>query len=368
MAATADYYVDPGSGSDVTGTGTSGNPWASLQHALDTISKGSHGDQINLKAGTADTLSADLSLSTYGNPTYLAPLIIRGYTSSADDGGIGEIDLNGANNIAFSGVSRSGVILKDLEIHGSTDTVGVSIPKWSTVDNVYFHDMSNTALGIYENTLVCCSRFEDIGTYGVQTEGADGEHGNIIGNYFANGTKDFTAAIYCDNYSLTACRNIIYIDGTSDGIVVKFFGEVCHNSILSDGGSGQGIRCDTSGESLRIWSNLIEGFSTSGGIGIDYNSADQQMVVNNSAYNNLTDYGTAALHVSDDNESLGSSPFAKSGSATYANRFTYFSPNDVGNVRGGAYGNTTLDRGAVQHEATGGGGGNKVTRFIMGAM
>jgi hypothetical protein len=37
-----------------------------------------------------------------------------------------------------------------------------------------------------------------------------------------------------------------------------------------------------------------------------------------------------------DNESLGATPFAKSGSDTFANRFVYFAPADTGNVYGGA--------------------------------
>ena len=60
MASTlTNYYVDPGSGSDVTGTGTVGSPWASVQHALDNITRdATNGDQINIKAGTADVLSS----------------------------------------------------------------------------------------------------------------------------------------------------------------------------------------------------------------------------------------------------------------------------------------------------------------------
>ena len=77
-------------------------------------------------------------------------------------------------------------------------------------------------------------------------------------------------------------------------------------------------------------------------------------------FNNTTDEDLPAgeiLYNDGDNESLGSSPFAKSGADTFANRFTYFAPNDVGNVRGGAYpSGSRFDKGAVQHADPAGGG------------
>jgi hypothetical protein len=72
----------------------------------------------------------------------------------------------------------------------------------------------------------------------------------------------------------------------------------------------------------------------------------------NGMYNNATDYSGSVdiIQALGDNESLGSSPFAKSGADTVANRFAYFEPADVGNVRGGAYpSGCRLDKGAVQH-------------------
>jgi hypothetical protein len=84
----------------------------------------------------------------------------------------------------------------------------------------------------------------------------------------------------------------------------------------------------------------------------------------NGMYNNATDYSGSVdiIQALGDNESLGSSPFAKSGADTFANRFTYFEPADVGNVRGGAHpSGCRLDKGAVQHaDPAGGGGGTKL--------
>ena len=62
-----DYYVDPTSGSDATGDGTShAAAWATIQHALDNITQGTYGDAINIQCDGTSSLSSGLDLSTYG--------------------------------------------------------------------------------------------------------------------------------------------------------------------------------------------------------------------------------------------------------------------------------------------------------------
>ena len=49
------------------GSGSSGDPWADLQYALDNDPRDStNGDRFNIKAGTDETLAEKISLSTYG--------------------------------------------------------------------------------------------------------------------------------------------------------------------------------------------------------------------------------------------------------------------------------------------------------------
>ena len=86
------YYVDPAIDAD-SGAGTVGDPYGDLQHCLDTITRDTgQGDRICVKAGTDEVLAASLTLATYGSPSPYVPLIIQGYTSAAQDGGIGVID------------------------------------------------------------------------------------------------------------------------------------------------------------------------------------------------------------------------------------------------------------------------------------
>jgi len=123
MAAPTEYYVDPGSGNDSTGDGLSdGTAWATIQHALDTITQGAVGDRINVKSGTADTLAAALDIATnYGSPSQTAPLIIQGYATSAGDGdfeagtGIGEVDGDGSYGMFAAATNY--VYVRHMKVH-----------------------------------------------------------------------------------------------------------------------------------------------------------------------------------------------------------------------------------------------------------
>jgi hypothetical protein len=77
---------------------------------------------------------------------------------------------------------------------------------------------------------------------------------------------------------------------------------------------------------------------------------------NNSIFNCTAGIVSAAGYdrlFSRGNETLGATPFAKSGSNTWANRFAYYAPVNTGLVYGDAVGN--VFRGAVQPPAGGGG-------------
>lgn len=79
MTATTptNYWTDYVSGSDSTGDGSELNPWKTMQHALNTITKDStYGDCINLLSD--ETIAATLDFSAYGTPSDLGRLTFRG--------------------------------------------------------------------------------------------------------------------------------------------------------------------------------------------------------------------------------------------------------------------------------------------------
>lgn len=349
MAILTNYYVDPAGGNDTTGNGSIGTPWKTVQKALNTITRDStNGDQINVKAGGTDTLSAELNPTTYGTPTLGAPLVIRGYTSAANDGGQGVISGGGTVEI-WNESARSFYHFIDMRLTANSGASGIRVGAQCSLIRCEIDSFSAAGIITGANCLIDGCNIHNIPGRGIECGGV----GTIVQNcYLKNGASDFTAAIYfASSDGCIARRNIISIDGTTDAFDsgASFDGGlIVNNSVFSAGGTGQGIDA-TSWQYGMILNNLIEGFSGGGGVGILFDNSSTRrhlMVRGNAVYNCATAYSnnsdklvveqdpTSSDH---DNETLSASPFAKSGSDTFANRFVYFAPVDTGNVIGGAY-------------------------------
>ncbi len=379
MGTPTQYFVDPSLGSD-TGNGTVGTPWGRasgsvIQWALDTgiTRDGTNGDQINVKAGTDDVLASPLSLASYGTPGDGEPLIFRGYTSAGNDGGVGGI--SGNNSVAIIAIINY-VQFVDLHLHdcGSADIVPLGLGGAVLQCEVD----ETTGSGIVIGGARCSverNNTHNCGTYGIYDNGGSTSAAKILFNYLKNGANDFVDAIRLFGGGSVCERNIISVDGSTNGIVLSDENIVIsHNSILSSSGTGKGIVAGTGTpkEAVTLINNLVEGFIGAGGVGIDDggNGDNGHIIGNNAAFNNTTDFslttGEYALSLGD-NEALGATPYDKSGSNTFANRFTYFAPVDTGNVRGGAYpSGSRLDKGAVQHADPAGGGGGGSCHIIGG--
>ncbi len=91
--AITQWHVDPAI-ADGVGVGSSGDPYGSVQEVLtEETWDAANGTQINVKTGTNDVLAATLDFSSFGASfTEDAPLVIRGYANTANDGGQGIVD------------------------------------------------------------------------------------------------------------------------------------------------------------------------------------------------------------------------------------------------------------------------------------
>lgn len=345
------YYVDPTSGSDSTGDGLSdATAWATVQHALNNITRNtSHGDRINIKAGSADTISTPWSLTTYGSPASGAPLIFQGYTSTASDGGVAVIDLNAAASTLWTPAGNC-VSFVDLEIHNGLGTGPLlQLNQYSSAVRCYVHGNNQEgikATSSYVSVIGC--RIEDVGSSGYSALSSTSPGFRVMGCYIKQGgarTMDwgiFTSA----QYGLF-CHNIISVDSTSGGIFVSggsAWNNTCFgNTIFSNGGSGAGIAITNINATIVSFfaNNYIEGFSATGGKGIDQSTGSSSgwfVVINNAFYNCATNYVRSSEHgLWVDEESLSSSGIAKSGSDTYANRLTYFAPVSSGTMLDGGW-------------------------------
>lgn len=360
MGAPSETYVDPSIAGN-SGTGTIGDPYGDLQYAFDQVTQdGTNGDRFNVLAGTDEILAANLTLATYGSPSDSFPVIIQGYTSAAGDGGIGGIS-GAATYEMFSG-SISFVHFIDMHCHNTGSASIVNLGFGGYAIRCEF-DNSTAAIAI---TLSQPGAFLD-SCYVHNCSGigvvASADGAEVRLSYFANGTNDFTHAISMSGDGCTAYRNILTLDGSSNGIRITSSNgqKIVNNSILSASGTGAGVFLDSSPDQPIVVGNAVEGFSGAGGIGFDLTGGSNlSLYGNNAAFNNTTNYSLTddvGLNVGD-NETLGATPFDKSGSDTFANRVTYFGPVDTGNMRNGAWPAAhRLDKGAVQHADPAGGGG-----------
>ena len=361
MATPTEYYVDPSIAGN-SGAGTSGDPYGDLQHALDNITRDTtNGDRINIKAGTDEVLAAAISLATYGNPTETAPLLFQGYTSAAADGGIGGISGAATYSIIDSAVFDA-VVFKDLHLHNcGSATYIIRLDNYCKIINCEIDNCTGAGVDMDEGATAIGCYFHNIGGVGFQ-----GDTGcQVIGNYFANGASSMTRCVDLKGLYCTASHNIISVSGTTGGFdVSSTSGQITHNSIFTSG-TGTGLTADNSnfGRFGVVSNNLIEGWTI--GLLLDITSPTNQTtaVIGNSFYDNGTDYDFTDQSVQSHNESLGATPFAKSGSDTYALRATYWAPVDTGNVLT-PYGGMANARGAIQ--TTSSGGGSTLNMIVTG--
>ena len=367
MAAPSETYVDPSIAGN-SGTGTIGDPYGDLQYALDTMTRDStNGDRINIKSGTAEVLTGAIDLTNYGSPSSprTAPLILSGYDSTAGDGGIGEIDGNGSSvynnasgeNIYFidlkmgncgtSDVIRAGrfVGCHGCEVYGTTAN-GIKIDNGhSHAVRCWVHDIGDSAVRVAVNG--CCA----------------------IGCYFSNdGTRTMTQAVKQANSTsvISVINNFFSLDSTSNGVFHTDWGigTVIGNSFLTSG-TGTAVGSASLGSGPVI-NNLFEGFSQ----GIDtYNSGPQgvRFDIQHNAFYDCTTNITSDNDIvyAEDNESLGASPFAKTGSlptdftsaSFWSDLYAYFAPVDTGNVYSGFPVGSNQTKGAVGQPVGGGAGG-----------
>lgn len=352
MAAPSETYVDPSIAAN-SGTGTIGDPYGDLQYALDTMTRDStNGDRINIKSGTAEVLTGSIDLTSYGTTTRNKRLIFEGYDSTAGDGGIGEIDGNNGNfSICSTG---NDLIWTNLKLFNTGTAVVLSLRNYSQVKSCEITQSSTGGI-LFSNSSSYCAvvscYIHDIAGYGVRNVM------KILNCYFANGTTNkFTDAISstANTYWSVVNRCFFNLDGSSQGFS-GVSAALLNNSILSSSGTGAGL---ASSGVMVMHNNVAEGFSGTGGKGFSISQTDPAEISHNAFFNCATNIEFAAdceLIYDDDNETLVSSPFKKTGSlptdftsATFwSDLYAYFAPVDTGNVYSGFPVGSNQTKGAV---------------------
>lgn len=339
MGLPLDVYVDPGAGSDVTGDGSIGNPYASMQHAFDSTTHGTDGTRYNIKSGATDT-TGNTSL-TLQNSTPDAPLWIQGYTATAGDGGKGHIDTGTATPLASS---YNYIHVQDMQI-SSSNAVGLGFGVYSTLVNC---------------TMNC-------------SVSAVSQYQKIIGNVI-NGTLDmnsgsdarFNKITHNTGYGIkingqSVCHHNIIISESGAAGAILLSGhdsEAVNNSCYAPDGATYGIRGDDASYVVGAYNNLLEGYATAFSSVADVNKS--QMFCNSSyAHATLESFLAEPWYQSAfNNNALAESPFLNAASGD-------FTPRNIVGVSNG-FGVVGLFRGAVTPSISAG-GGNTIEALKRGA-
>lgn len=274
----ASYYVDKANGSDSTGDGSSGNPWATLNYAL-TTGGASGGDIIFVANTAAQTGSVSLASAVGGAGT---PITIQAW----DNGGSITADLLGETVVGFEmdGQSSSAsaftgssnfLYIRGAKIHSYTSTpiTNSNGAYWALADCEIY---GNGARGIYNLSYLRAYRchVHDNATEGIWfgAEGVAIECAIINNNY--HGIRNATAAINC----------VIASTNNTAALALAFKG-IAYKNTIAGGDSGGVTGIDASSSYLAVMvSNIITKFNLTNDYPIYLTGAGTCIIGNNAFY------------------------------------------------------------------------------------
>lgn len=365
--ALTQYYVDPSIAGD-SGTGTISDPFGDLQYALNTITRDAvNGDQINIKAGTAEVLAASLTLATYGTPTDAAPLVIRGYTAAANDGGRGDLNGNaGAFPIFLSAYNYVHVI--DMICRNVGDAHLLSLGNQAIVMGCIVHTAAKNdgyGISVGQGAFVANNHVYNVRGRGINMFGA----GVALGNYVQDGaTYDVQAIFTGGQTGSMVLGNVIRLQRAGSAGIHCFrgWGTLISGNVVyqSAAGTSNGISSGTfEAYAISVLNNIICGFSGAGGKGIFADDKHPSAVGHNAFYNCTTNEQYDAYPLVDlgGDVALAADPFVDAANGDFsltAAAKTALAAKGWPLAYFGAHANTVpnLNIGPIQMAAGGGGG------------
>lgn len=328
MAYGSEIYVDPSIAAN-TGSGTIGDPYGDVEYALSLqASIPAGGLRVNVKAGTAEVLVAQMAASFTPNPAEGNQLTIEGYTSAAGDGGMAQISGGGSVG-CWVDVTKDYINFKNLELYNCGANNIVQTDNYCSIVSCILHGSTSGGANLQVGGRIVNSYFYDIGAVGVTLNGANCY---AMFNYVkskSSMTSQMTRGITLGTN--TYCEfNIVDVDGNTIGILGGNDTRIDHNSVYGDGsGTGAGISVPATAVQQSVRNNVVEGFAGTGGSGISWSTTTGVTYYSgNACYNNTTDYdGSPSMFAIEegDNETLSASPFTDAANGD-------FTPVDTGNI------------------------------------
>jgi len=330
------YYCRATNGADVAGQGTTHmTAYKTPQFALDDIGA-THGrntvdgDQINIcdtAVEGANVLAAPLTLATYGTPIEAAPLILRGYTAVANDGGMAEIDCGGAIMWA-SAYGYVGSI--DIEAHTFGDNNGIVLGSNCTFYQVRAHKGASSPSGKTLITAGLMAMFAGCHVYDAGGGAAIGiksasSYSRFVGNYVDLGASAGAGSVGISGggggvYGQSAEFNIVRCSHSGQaGILVTYNSTVNGNVVVNTAaGTTYGISAYGRNPST-VLNNIVVGFSGVGGVGIT-TPFFMETVGYNAFYNCTTNHNIAKILIDETahDVALAADPFVDAAGGNFA--------------------------------------------------
>jgi hypothetical protein len=353
LATDAGAGVDDDAAKCTQHDGSTTKPWRSVQGALDLVGRdATNGNQINIRSDAAQVLNASLALTTYGTPAEGAPLIFRGYTTAANDGGMGEIDCGGFTPFAVTTFTDMGFIHLEWHTFGNNSGLLQSGLR-SFVIACEIHKGASTPSG---KVLVPTTWYLVMGCY-IHDAGTLGTGCVNASNFLFNTVKDCPIGL-ATGYGRSAFFNT-FIDCDAPIVANNDSSFIFNNSIYSSTArTGNGIYVPANMANWVIMNNIIEGYSGVGGKGI-YSLSDLCMLGHNAFYNCDTpvSVGDVLIDLRANDVNCVASPFTNAAAGDFSVTTEVKALAYPGAWPFLATTTNYMDIGAVQREEAGGGGG-----------
>lgn len=368
MAAPTDYYIDPSTGDDDTGDGSSGSPWKTVEYALgpsgitrDTT----NGDCINISHSATNVLGASLDITTnYGTPQIGKPLVFKGWINGSQGNGallsgMGRISGSGAYAV-IDNVALSNIEFYNMYLDNCGSNYVIRLDDYIRAEQTHFENDADQEVvianlfAVFDN----CSFVRNGTGAGLYTLNLGT---TIMKNCYIKSAGGLYATQFIASSTVWLMNNIIHVTSTACGGInassshgVRIIGNTIYHS---NSGTGDGIN-SLNRYRLMGMNNYVEGFIGSGGTG--WNMSGKGYVFGkNKHYNNVTVIDPDIVINVGDTEELANSPLADPDNGDFSVDASVKAgayPTSFMNIATGQF----IDIGAVQREEISG----RLTRLV----
>lgn len=257
---------------------------------------------------------------------------VQGYTSTANDGGRGDISGGGSFSI-INQTAQDFVAFQDCKLHNSGSARLVQLDDDCGVINCELTDCAATCVEMDGRSTIVGNYFHDIDGVALNFQSGLCYRNRFIDDGASN---DFTGAIQVTAAGACVLENIIWLDTVGAyGINYDTGSIVNGNSVFQNTlGTNGGIENrSASSRAISVSNNIVEGFDGVNGIGISVATTSQAVMLAGNAVFDCTDEyvgdDNGQAIISFDNEVLSASAFTDGANDD-------FTPVDTGGVKEGS--------------------------------